>query len=1071
MTLSDVAVRRPVFAAVLAIVLVVVGLAAFTRLSVRELPSVEPPQVSISTTYIGASAEVVEERITQLIERQVSGIQGIDRVTSNSRDGRSQVSVLFKPDRPLEVSANDVRDAVGRVQRQLPLGVDPPQVNKSNADSQPIVILSLTSNKMNRLQLTDYANRYLVEQLSTIDGVSQVQVGGAQNYSMRIWLDPDAMAARGVTVEDVSGALSGQNIELPAGTLESTAKDFTVRVTRQYTRPEDFAELPITTPSTVSGAGALASTGGAGAPTGAAVRTGAAYITRLGDVARIEEGADERRRLFRGNGVDLVGFQITRQSDANDLAISTAVHKAVNQINPTLPDGMRLEVSVDNSVFTSEAIKDVWITMAISLGLVALVNIVFLGSWRTALIPTIIAPICILSTFIVLAAFGFSINLLTLLALVLSIGLVVDDAIVVVENIQRRIDEGEPPLVAAQRGAKQVFFAIIAITMVLMAVFAPMMVLPGYTGKLFVELAVAVAAAIAFSALLALSLSPMLASKLLRPARTQGGFARFVDDAIGALRRSYINSLRSMIGRKAVAAVVVLVVLCLAGAAGGLFTILPKELVPNEDRGLLQVNATGPEGAGFDYTVRVADQLEAIMMPLVKEKIASRVVVNAPGFGGNTSYNSASGQMVLVPWGQRKVTSDEVAQRITREASQITGARVNASVQSPLGRGGGAANAFQMVAKGNDFENINTWIQPILQSVRENPNFARVRVDYEPTSPRLLITLDRDKAASLGIAPRAIGSVLSTMLGSTRSTTYIKDGKEYDVILQTDLANRRTQESLDSLYVRSSQGALVPLSSVVSTQLRGDTPSRSRIDRVRAITMSAELAPNYTQAQAIAYIRDLASKQPPGVVIDWGGSTRDYLQGQGGVGMAFGGALLLVFLVLAAQFESWIHPTVIISTVPIAALGGLFALFMVGSTLNLYSEIGLIILIGIAAKNGILIVEFANQRRDEGLTIEQAILDSCGVRLRPIVMTSVAAACGSIPLVLAHGPGAASRFTIGVVIFGGCLFATLLTLFVVPVFYSMVARYTKSPEWTGRQIDAYGEQELPHHIPAPIPAE
>jgi len=1083
MTLSDLSVRRPVFAAVLAIALVVIGVFAFLQLTVRELPSVDPPQVSISTTYIGASAEVVEERITQVVERAISGIQGIDRVNSSSRDGRSQVNILFKPNRKLEEAANDVRDAVGRVQRQLPLGVDPPITNKANADSQPIVILSLTSPKMDRLQLTDYANRYLVEQLASIDGVSQVMVGGAQNYAMRVWLDPDSMAARGVTVEDVSSALASQNVELPAGTLESTSKDFTVRVARQYSRPEDFAQLPITTSTAVSGSGALSNTSGSSTPTTTAttpaVRTGAAYITRLGDVARIEEGPDERRRFThaaKNDGVgfrDLVSFQITRQSDANDLAISKAVEKAVKEINKSLPEGMALEVSVDNSVFTSEAIKEVWKTMAISLGLVALVNIIFLGSWRTALIPTIVAPICILSTFIVLAVFGFSINLLTLLALVLAIGLVVDDAIVVVENIQRRIDEGEPPLVAAERGAKQVFFAIIAVTMVLMAVFAPMMVLPGYTGKLFVELAVAVAAAIAFSALLALSMSPMLASKLLRPARTQGGFARLVDDAIGALRRSYVSSLRAMIGRKAVAAGVLVVLIALGGVAAGLFLTLPKELVPNEDRGLLQVNAQGPEGAGYDYTLGVAGQLEKILLPMVQDKTIARAVVNAGGGGGGGfgggGFNSAGGQIAMAPWNERKITSDEVAQRINREGAQITGARVNASVQSPLGRGGGAAaNSFQMIAKGNDYEALNTWLQPMMAALRDNPNFARMRLDYEPTSPRLLINMDRDKAASLGIPPRAIGNVLSTMLGSTRATTYIKNGQEYDVVLQTDLANRRTEQALDSLYVRSSQGALVPLSSVVSTQIRGDTPSRNHIDRVRSISLNAELAPGFTQQQAIDFVQAEADKQPGGVVIDWGSATRDYLQGQGGVALAFGGALVLVFLVLAAQFESWIHPTVIISTVPIAALGGLFALFMVGSSLNLYSQIGLIILIGIAAKNGILIVEFANQKRDEGMTVNEAILESASVRLRPIIMTSIAAACGAIPLVLSQGPGAASRFTIGVVIFGGCLFATLLTLFVVPVFYSMVARFTKSPEWSAKQIEAYEEEErIGGHLPAP----
>ncbi|RZJ88356.1 MAG: efflux RND transporter permease subunit, partial [Brevundimonas sp.] len=452
MTLSDLSVRRPIFAAVAAIILVVVGLAAFATLSVRELPSVDPAQVSVSTTYLGASAEVVEERITQVIERQVAGIQGIDRVNSVSRDGRSQINISFLPNRDLELAANDVRDAVSRVIRALPLGVDPPVVNKANADAVPIMIVNLTSKTMNRLELTDYANRYLVERLSTIPGVSQVGLGGGQSYAMRLWLDPDAMAARGITVEDVSTALNAQNVELPAGSLESTAKDYTVRVARQYARPEDFRQLPIVTPTATTGAGALTSTSGAGGTTvgtTGGARAGSGYITRLGDIARIEEGPDERRRLFRGRGVDMIGFQIIRQSDANDLDIAKQTTKAINDINKTLPKGTQMFVSVDFSVFTKEAIKEVWWTMGISLALVAAVNMIFLGSWRSAIIPTIVAPICIVATFIVLAALGFSINLLTLLALVLAIGLVVDDAIVVVENIHRHIDEGMKPYAAA----------------------------------------------------------------------------------------------------------------------------------------------------------------------------------------------------------------------------------------------------------------------------------------------------------------------------------------------------------------------------------------------------------------------------------------------------------------------------------------------------------------------------------------------------------------------------------------------------------------------------------------------
>lgn len=1066
MTLSDLSVRRPVFAAVAAIILVVVGMAAFTALSVRELPSVDPPQVSVGTSYTGASSEVIEERITQVIERQVAGIQGIDRVTSVSRDGRSQVNIAFKPGRSLDDAANDVRDAVSRVAGRLPEQADPPQVNKANADAQPIMIVTFNSTTMNRLQMTDYANRYLVERISTVPGVAQVNIGGSQNFAMRVWLDPSALAARGLTVDDVENALSAQNVELPAGSLESSSKDFTVRVARQYARAADFAEMPISAPTTATGAGALTASTTGTAAARSAVGTAGAYLTRLGDVARIEEGPDERRRLFRSNGRDQLGITITRQSDANDLEISNEIRKAVADINPTLPKGSKLDVAVDYSVFTSEAIHEVWFTMAISLALVALVNIVFLGSWRSALIPTIVAPICIIATFIVLAALGFSINLLTLLALVLAIGLVVDDAIVVVENIQRRIDEGEPPLVAAERGARQVFFAIIAVTAVLLTVFAPLMFMPGYIGSLFVELAVAVAAAVFFSALLALTLSPMLASKLLRPASGQGRVARVVDRAVDALRASYARSLQMILTRRFAAAIAGVVVLGLAGAAAGLFVVLPKELVPAEDRGRVDISINGPEGAGYDYTLAVTKQVEPYLQKLVDEKIATLYLLTAPGFGGG-SFNSGSGNVSLVPWKDRDVTADEIAARLNRELGSITGARVTASVRPALqvrggggGGGGGGGNNVQLIAKGDDYEQLNTWIQPIFAAARENEGFSRTQVDYDPSSPRLLINMDREKAASLGVQPRAIGRVLETMLGSRRVTTYIKGGQEYDVILQAELAGRRSQDSLSSMYVRSAQGGLVPLTNLVTTEVRGDTPDRRRVDRQRSVSLSAELAPGYTTAEAIAFFQKEAAQQPGGATIAWGGAAREYLEGAGGVGFAFGMALLLVFLVLAAQFESWIHPAVIMITVPLAALGGLFALLMWGSTLNLYSEIGLIILIGIAAKNGILIVEFANQLRDEGRTVTEAIIEASSVRLRPILMTSIAAAFGSLPLIFAHGPGAASRETIGVVIFTGALFATLLTLFVVPVFYNLLARFTKSPEWTARQIEKF-EKEAP----------
>ncbi|MDP3853800.1 efflux RND transporter permease subunit [Phenylobacterium sp.] len=1044
--LSDLSVRRPVFAAVAAIILCVVGVASFLSLTVRELPSVDPPVVSISTNYRGASAEVVEERITEVIERQISGIQGIDRVNSSSRDGQSRINISFRLDRDLDDAANDVRDAVSRVAANLPLQADPPQIAKATADGAPIIFVSFSSTTLNRLQLSDYANRYLVERFSTIPGVAQVGVGGLQLYSMRIWLDPDAMAARGITVDDVETALNTQNLELPAGALEAPSKDFTIRVGRGYSTPAEFAQMPVV----ASGARAAA------AATGASTQE---YITRLGDIARVEEGPDERRRSFRSNGREQVGIAITRQSQANDLEISDGVNAILPELNKSLPKGTSLQIAVDFTVFTRHAIEEVWINMGISLALVALVNFAFLGTWRAALIPSVVAPICILSTFIVMAPLGFSLNLLTLLALVLAIGLVVDDAIVVVENIQRRIDEGEPPIVAAQRGARQVFFAVMATTIVLISVFAPLMFLPGFTGKLFVELAVAIAAAVAFSALLALSLSPMLASKLLRPAQGEGFIARNVDNAMAKVRNSYHASLEALLGRREASIAGGVLVAVLALAALGLFTVLPRELVPDEDRGRVELNIQGPEGAGYDYTRKATGQVESRLKGLLDEGVISRYIIGVPRFNGN-QFNSGFGNAALAE--DAKITSNELAAQLNREFSSITSVRAIASVRGGLqrgGPGGGGGGGVDVIVVGNEYPEIERWIQPLLTAAQANPGLARARIDYEPTSPRVLVNIDREKAAALGVSAQAVGRALETNFGTRRVTTYIKNGQEYDVILQTDRARRQTEQDLGNLYVRTRTGETVPLASLVTTVVRGDTPDRARVDRLRSVTLSAQLNPGYPVGEAVKFFEGEIAKQPAGPQVKWGGIARDFLEAGGAVGLAFGMALLLVFLVLAAQFESWIHPAVIMLTVPVAALGGLFGLLIAGSTINTYSQIGLIILVGIAAKNGILIVEFANQLRDDGLTIREAVIESASLRLRPIIMTSISAAAGSIPLIVWGGAGGESRKTIGVVIFFGAIFATLLTLFIVPVFYNMLARFTKSPQATARRIEAFEDAE------------
>ncbi|MBL0947471.1 MAG: efflux RND transporter permease subunit [Brevundimonas sp.] len=1060
MMLSDVAVRRPVFAAVAAIVLCVIGLAAFFFLPVRELPDVDPPIVSIGTSYPGASAEVIESRITEPIEQQVAGIPGVERISSTSRDGRSNVRIEFSLDRDIDDAANDVRDRVSRVVGRLPDQAQPPEVAKADSDSQPVIILFLRSSTMNRMDLTDYADRYLIDRLSTVPGVAQVQIYGEQRYAMRIWLDPGAMAARGLTVQDVEQALSSQNVELPAGALESDAKNYTVRVARNYSTAEEFAQMPIGT------GGAASRLGGMPASLGDAT-----YVTRLGDVARVEEAPAEDRRLFRGNGLDQIGLAITRQAQSNDLAISEGVRAMMETVRPSLPEGVELELGSDNSVFTKHAIDEVWITIGIALALVAFVNFAFLGSLRAAIIPSIVAPICLLSTFIVLAPLGFSLNLLTLLALVLAIGLVVDDAIVVTENIQRRLDHGEPPLVAAERGARQVFFAVVATTIVLLSVFAPLLFLPGYVGRLFVELAAAIAAAVGFSAFLALSLSPMMASKILRPASGSGWLARKVDAGMERMKSSYRNSLAMLLGRR-IAVVGMVGMIALVGAGGvAMFLSLPNELVPEEDRGRVVGRVQGPEGAGFEYTRAIMLGLEPILAEYKASGEVESYLISAPGFGGG-SFNSGNAVLNLVDWSERDRSAAEIAREINGKLRGQTAAQVNVSVPGGFQRGGGNSNSISMLVTGSNYDEMYRWLQPVLAAAQEYPGFSRPRIDYEPNAPRLLVDVNPQTAASLGVSSQQIGRTLETMFGSRRATTYIKGGQEYDVILQTERGNRSTVSDLESLYVSTGSGALVPLSAVVTTQTSGDTPDRRRQDRQRAISLQADLTGGTTLAEAMAFLQARADEQPQGVVnVQWDGAARDQRQAGNAVAWAFGLALVLVFLVLAAQFESWITPAVIMLTVPLAAAGGLFGLVMAGSSLNIYSQIGLIILIGVAAKNGILIVEFANQLRDQGRTVREAIIESSTLRLRPIIMTSIATAFGALPLVLWQGAGAGSRQTIGVVIFAGAMFATLLTLFVVPVIYGVLARFTRSPEYTARLIEEWEAQEVAANDPLPKAAE
>lgn len=678
-------------------------------------------------------------------------------MTSSSRDGRSGINLAFNVDINFDEAASDVRDAVSRVTGRLPQEADPPQIAKANTDSFPIMFFGIQSTTMNRLQLTDYIRRYVLERFATIPGVARVLMPGSQTYTMRVWLDPTAMAARGLTVDDVQTALVSQNLELPAGSLEAAAKDFTIRVARGYSTPEDFERLPITAGGAAarsvqtSGSAALggrAST--AGAPQGlrpavTGLGNAGAYVVRLGDIARIEEGPNDVRRKFHLNGVDQIGMGIGRQSRANDLEIAANVLRVMDEVNKTLPEGTQMNLSTNSTQYTSQAIHEVWITMLLSLGLVGLVNFLFLGTLRAAVIPTIVAPICILSTFIVLAILGFSINLLTLLALVLAIGLVVDDAIVVTENIQRHVDDGEPPAVAAQRGTRQVFFAVVATTLVLLAVFAPLMFMSGQIGRLFVELAVTVAAAVFFSAVLARSLSPMLASKVLRPARGQGFAARAVDNAMRRLRASYRASLDVLLTVRVAGFAAGGLVLVLAAVAVGLFLVLPSEMVPAEDRGRVTITATGPEGSSYDYMEEPFNQIEAHLLQLRQDGVVPRILVMAPPPQGGNRFNVVQANTTLPPTRDRTISAGQFAAQLNREFSTMTSVRVSAVAQQGFGRRGARGNSITLLGLGNEYPAIAEALQPVRRAVEANPGFGRVNIGYEPTSPRLQVEVDREK--------------------------------------------------------------------------------------------------------------------------------------------------------------------------------------------------------------------------------------------------------------------------------------------------------------------------------------
>ncbi len=1013
MIVSDISVKRPVLATVLSLLILVLGFASLTQLPVREYPNIDPPVVSVTTEYVGAAPEVMNNEITEIIEGGISAVDGVRSITSISRDGRAETTIEFNLDRDIDAAANDVRDAIARVAAQLPDEADPPVVAKTEADARPMMWITLTSERLSSAELSDYADRQIVDRLAVIDGVSQIRIGGERRYAMRVWLNREAMAARDITVDDVETALRRNNLELPAGRVESVDRELTVRTDSRLGTAEEFSRLVI--------------------------RRTEDYPIRLGEVARVERGVENDKTVLRSNRQNAVGLGIIRQSQANIISVSDAVREELSAIEHTLPEGVYLMSSYDESVFIRESIREVLITLGIAVSLVVLVIFVFLRSVRATFVPAVTIPVAVIGAFSVMAPLGFSVNVLTLLALVLAIGLVVDDAIVMLENIQRRIDEGEPPLLAAYRGARQVGFAIVATTLTLVAVFVPIAFMEGNVGRLFTEFGFVLAAAVIFSSVVALTLAPMLCSKWLRPMSGEGRVFLATERLFKGLTNGYRWALERALNMP-----LIIIVACVtvAAIAVKLIDTLPEELSPVEDRGVIIIPSQAPQGASAAYTDRYVRQIEDIMLPYLDSGEAFRVL-SVVGF--RNQYENGFTIVGLSPWSERERSQQEIASEIFPQLLSIPGVRAFAVNPPGLGQSS-FQQPIQFVIGGPDYDSLKAWSDRVLERARENPNLLNLSVDYEETRPQLNVEINRDLAADLDIPLESVGRTLQTMLASRTVTTYLDRGREYDVMLQADAGDRDTPDDLDNIFVRSgNNGGLVPLSSVISTRELGSPPSLSRVNRLPSVTISGSVADGYDLGSALRYLERVAAEELPAEArVSYLGLSREFMDTSGAIYLTFALALVIVFLVLAAQFESFIHPGIIMLSVPLAITGALGALFFTGVSLNIYSQIGMILLIGLMAKNGILIVEFANQLRDQGRTVREAIVEGTVLRFRPILMTAISTVFGALPLVLATGAGAESRGAIGIVIIGGLTFATVLTLFLTPVLYNLLARFTRS---------------------------
>ena len=1005
MVLSDVCIRRPVFATVLSLVIVLLGLVSYSRLQVREYPKIDEPVVTVSATYMGASAEIVETQVTKPMEDSIAGIEGVDVLTSISRPERSQITVRFRLDRDPDGAAADVRDRVARVRARLPQEVEEPVVAKVEADANPIIWLAFSSESLSPLEVSDVANRFVKPRLQTLPGAADVRIFGERKYSMRIWLDPDRLAGFGLTPLDVEDALRRQNVEVPAGRIESLQREFTVVSQTDLQRVQEFE--------------------------GVVVRTVNGYPVRVRDVARVEIGPMDERTSVRFNGRPAISLGLIKQATANPLDLATALKQELPRIQSELPDGVTVEIANDTTLFIERSIQSVYVTIAEAVVLVALVIFLFLGSLRASLVPLVTIPVCLIGACAIMLAAGFSLNTLTLLALVLAIGLVVDDAIVVLENIHRHIEEGMEPVQAAFRGAREVGFAVVAMTLTLAAVYAPVAFTTGRTGRLFIEFALTLAGAVLVSGFVALTLSPMMCSKLLRHEPNPGRLVSGIDRGLGALSRGYARVLDWTLHRRWL---VVAVGLAVAGGSGLLWTLLKQELAPIEDRATIVTVFSGPDGASVDYTRRYAEQIERIMLD-IPEVNRAFVVAGSPTATQGISFTRT------IDWSERERSVQEIIREIQPQLLKIPGVLAFAVAPASLGQSPRARPVNFVVLSSDTHEKMLETITPMLEELQRDPRLQGVDSDLKLNKPEITVRIDRDRAADAGVAVESIGRALETSLGGRQVTRFKRDGEQYDVIVQFDPARRSTPDDITNIFVRARNDAMVPLSSLVTARETVAARELNHFAQRRAVTITANLAPGTSLGEAITLLEDAAARHlKAGYAYDYNGETREFKQSSSALLVTFVLALAFIYLVLAAQFESFVDPLIIMFTVPLSMTGALALLYWTGGTINVYSQIGLITLVGLITKHGILIVEFANQLRGQGRELVPAVIESAKLRLRPILMTTGAMVLGAVPLALATGAGAESRRQIGMVIVGGMTLGTLLTLFVVPTVYTLLAR-------------------------------